>query len=186
MKIKTRFRVLARTVIYLTVAAIVLAACSSNSSNGSVTTSSQTNSATKTSYSLMTKSSPFGTIIVNSSSITLYMLTADSPSKSVCNGGCLSIWPPVAYSSTIKVQSPLKQSLVGEITRSNGSKQLTYNGHPLYTYSGDSNSGQYNGQRLSFPAGSSSPTGHWYVIGVNGSPITSSSTSGNSGGYSYG
>jgi predicted lipoprotein with Yx(FWY)xxD motif len=131
-------------------------------------------------------SSKYGTILVTSSGLALYMLTADSPSKSVCTGACPSIWPPLTTKSSSKAGEGANAKLLRTIARSGSLRQIVYNGHPLYTYSGDSAKGQVNGE------GIDSFGGHWYVLDSAGKPVTkavssskSSSKSTSSGGYGY-
>jgi predicted lipoprotein with Yx(FWY)xxD motif len=141
-------------------AALVLAAAAACGSSGSSTnassgssvavTSSGSSSAAASSVSLeVTSNSSLGQIVTTGSGITVYRYDADSasPSKSNCSGGCATAWPPVLVtgSGTPKV-SGVSASLVGEITRSDGSKQLTLDGWPLYTYVGDSSAGATTGQ----------------------------------------
>jgi predicted lipoprotein with Yx(FWY)xxD motif len=85
------------------------------------------------------------TILTNAQGMTLYYRTIDS-SSSVCSGGCASAWPPMLVTGSAAPTSAT--SLPGQLsvsTNANG-KQVEYNGHPLYTYSGDSAPGQTNGQ----------------------------------------
>ena len=85
------------------------------------------------------------TILTNAQGMTLYYRTVDS-SSSVCSGGCASAWPPMLVTGSATPSSAT--SLPGQLsvsTNANG-KQVEYNGHPLYTYSGDSAPGQTNGQ----------------------------------------
>ena len=85
------------------------------------------------------------TILTNAQGMTLYYRTSDSGS-SVCSGGCASAWPPILVTGSATPTSAT--SLPGQLsvsTNANG-KQVEYNGHPLYTYSGDSAPGQTNGQ----------------------------------------
>jgi predicted lipoprotein with Yx(FWY)xxD motif len=85
------------------------------------------------------------TILTNAQGMTLYYRTSDS-SSSVCSGGCASAWPPMLVTGSATPTSAT--SLPGQLsvsTNANG-KQVEYNGHPLYTYSGDSAPGQTNGQ----------------------------------------
>lgn len=118
-----------------------------------------------------------GTVVVSKTGLTLYGYTKDTSRKSVCNGSCASTWVPwIANGSvTVKAGSGLSQSLVGTITRSNGRKQITYGGHPLYHYTGDTKSGQSNGQNKSLGGG------YWYVISKQGKFLKPSS--GLIGGY---
>ncbi len=116
-------------------------------------------------------SSKYGTIIVTNSGMTLYMLTADSPTKSVCTQSCPLIWPPLTTKADPLAGHGVEAKHLGTIARSAGVHQVTYNGHPLYTYSGDSSPGQVNGE------GIDSFGGHWYLLSPSGKPVTKSSSS---------
>jgi len=83
------------------------------------------------------------TILTNAQGVTLYYRTVDSAS-SVCSGGCASAWPPLLSTSVPASSTSLPGKLTVQAT-ANGS-QVEYNGHPLYTYSGDSTAGQTNGE----------------------------------------
>ncbi len=85
-----------------------------------------------------------GTILVNGRSHTVYMFTRDARNKDACQGisGCLHVWPPVTSANKPIAGSGVKSSLLGTITIKGGARQVTYAGHPLYTYSGDSGPGQ--------------------------------------------
>ena len=117
-----------------------------------------------------------GTVVVSKSGLTLYGFTSDRGSSS-CNGGCASTWVPwIANGSvTVKAGSGLNQKLVGTIRRSNGRKQITYGGHPLYHFIGDTQAGQQNGE------GKQLNGGYWYVISKQGKFLKPSS--GLIGGY---
>lgn len=92
------------------------------------------------------------TVLTNAQGLTLYYRTSDTTS-SVCSGGCASAWPPVIAPSTPTAPTSLPGKL-GLLNDANGS-QVTYNGHPLYTYGGDSGPGQSNGQGFG---------GIWFVV----------------------
>jgi predicted lipoprotein with Yx(FWY)xxD motif len=169
----------------LLVLGLVLAACSSSSpsSAGSSNSSSSTGAANASATVDSTNSAKYGTILVDSTGRTLYMLTADTSTTSACTGGCVSIWAPLTAMGTPTAGSGLNASLLGTITRSDGSKQVTYNGHPLYTFVQDGGAGHENGEGISSFGGS------WYVLNLSGTPVkaavsgSSSTTSG--GGYNY-
>ena len=145
-------------------AALVLAAaaaCGSSGSSVAVSNGSSTSATTATSMAagssssassaslVVTTNSSLGQIVTTGSGMTVYRYDADSasPSKSNCSGGCASAWPPVlATGSGTPAVSGVSSGLVGEITRSDGSKQLTLDGWPLYTYAGDSGAGSTAGQ----------------------------------------
>lgn len=84
-----------------------------------------------------------GTILVNSRGFTLYAFTKDSRNKDACQkiGGCLGAWPVVATSGKALAGPGIKSGSIGTITLKSGAKQVTYAGHPLYTYVGDSGPG---------------------------------------------
>lgn len=82
-------------------------------------------------------------VLTNGQGLTLYYRTSDTPS-SVCSGGCASAWPPIISTTTPSAPAGVSGKLA-LLTDANGS-QVTYNGHPLYTYSGDTSTGQANGQ----------------------------------------
>jgi predicted lipoprotein with Yx(FWY)xxD motif len=111
------------------------------------------------------------TVLVNSQGMTLYYNTSDTTS-SVCSGGCASAWPPVLSTSTPASVATLPGTL-SLLTDANGS-QVTYNGHPLYTYSGDTAAGQINGEGVG---------GVWFVASTD--IPTSSGNNSNGNGYGY-
>jgi len=161
----------------LLAAALVAAGCgSSSSSNGNPTGNGAGTVIT-------TRSGPAGTYLASSSGRAVYLFNGDSMNKSNCSGSCVSIWPPVAAKGTLSASGGASSSDLGTITRSDGTKQVTYNGHPLYYYAGDSGAGMTSGQGISgFGA-------TWWLVGTSGSALTSSgskspkpSSSGSSGG----
>jgi predicted lipoprotein with Yx(FWY)xxD motif len=137
-----------------------------------------------TSGGVSTVSTSLGTILTDSQGMTLYGFAADSKGHSSCDAQCLQYWPPVAPDSSFKPPANVDAKL-GEITGANGSPQLTVDGWPMYTYSGDSAAGDVNGQGLDLSGGL------WWVVGTDGSWIKSpasggSSSGGSSSGYSRG
>jgi predicted lipoprotein with Yx(FWY)xxD motif len=99
------------------------------------------------------------TVIANSKGFTLYWFAPDTPAKSTCYGTCAQYWPPVTGTPTA---GPGVTGRVATITRSDGSTQATYDGHPLYTYIGDSAPGQANGNNLNLNGGL------WHEVTVSG------------------
>jgi predicted lipoprotein with Yx(FWY)xxD motif len=113
-----------------------------------------------------TSKSSIGMILVGSNGRTLYVFDKDQPNKSACSGACVSAWPVDQTSGAPKAGSGVQASLLGTIKRSDGTTQVTYNKHPLYYYSGDTASGQHNGQGLNaFGA-------FWYVVSPSGNQMT--------------
>jgi predicted lipoprotein with Yx(FWY)xxD motif len=94
----------------------------------------------------------------------------DSAGKSACSGACAGAWPPLPASGTVTASGGVKAAGLGTITRSDGTKQATYDGHPLYYFSGDSGPGQDSGQ------GSDGFGAKWWLVAPSGSAITSSVT----------
>ena len=90
------------------------------------------------------------TVLVNAAGRTLYTFAPDGPGKSVCYGSCAVYWPPVPGHLTAGAGVTGK---LGTITRTGGGTQETYNGHPLYTYVGDTGPGQAHGNNLNLNGG---------------------------------
>jgi predicted lipoprotein with Yx(FWY)xxD motif len=99
------------------------------------------------------------TVVTNSKGFTLYWFAPDTAAKSNCNGSCAVYWPPVKGPATA---GPGVTGRVGTITRPDGSAQATYNGHPLYTYVGDTAPGQAHGNALNLNGGL------WHEVTVTG------------------
>jgi len=99
------------------------------------------------------------TVLTNEAGKTLYWFAPDTPTKSVCNGSCAAYWPPVTGPLTAAAGV---HGTLGTIHRADGSVQQTYNGHPLYTYVGDSAPGQANGNNLNINGGL------WHEVVVTG------------------
>lgn len=107
--------------------------------------------------------SKLGTILTNARGFTLYLFSKDHGS-SACSGACATVWSPVLGGSVV-AKNGVKSSLLKLTTRSDGNKQATYNGHPLYTFSGDKKAGQTNGE------GSSAYGGKWYAVNTSGGQV---------------
>ncbi|HET6506796.1 MAG TPA: hypothetical protein VFG42_08400 [Baekduia sp.] len=163
--------------------AIAAAGCGSSSTSGSSTTSASSgngsaygggasSSTTKAVSAPATAAASIAAIgvahghLVDARGRTLYLFEADTTSKSTCNGACASAWPPVTTSGTPKAVHGAKASMLKTSKRSNGATQVTYDGHPLYRYIGDTAPGQTNGQGLdAFGA-------FWYMVNPGGTAIT--------------
>jgi predicted lipoprotein with Yx(FWY)xxD motif len=98
----------------------------------------------------------------------VYLFAADSMNKSNCSGACATNWPPVPAKGKLTASGGAMASDLGSITRSDGSRQLTYKGQPLYYFAGDSGPGQTNGQ------GIDGFGGKWWEVAPSGAKITSS------------
>jgi predicted lipoprotein with Yx(FWY)xxD motif len=156
-------------------AAAILAAC--GSSGGSSGSSSGSSSPVAASAgSLKTAKIGGATVLTNGQGFTLYSFAPDTPTKSNCNGACARYWPPVKGPATA---SGVKGTF-GTIKRSNGAEQATFDGHPLYTYVGDTSPGQAKGNGLNLSGGV------WHEVTTSGSaPAGSSSSGSGAGGYGY-
>jgi predicted lipoprotein with Yx(FWY)xxD motif len=123
-----------------------------------------------------------GKVVVDGTGRTLYVYDLDTskPPKSNCDGSCATAWPPLLAGTGTPQVSGIAASLVGTVTRSDGTKQVTLAGSPLYYYANDAKAGDATGQAVG---------GIWWVVGANGHKITtqasssgsSNSSSGNSG-----
>jgi predicted lipoprotein with Yx(FWY)xxD motif len=105
---------------------------------------------TATGTSLKTTTIGGTTVLTNAKGFTLYSFAPDTPATSKCYGSCAAYWPPVTGTAAV---SPGLPGRVGTIKRTDGSAQLTYNGHPLYTYVGDAAPGQARGNNLNLHGG---------------------------------
>jgi predicted lipoprotein with Yx(FWY)xxD motif len=151
-----------------------VAGCGSNNDNGTVTVKP----ASGGSGTVRVADSGLGKVLVDSQGKTLYLFDKDSGTKSTCTGACATAWPPLRASGKPTAGSGAKASLLGTTPRTDGKPQVTYNGHPLYGYQGDSKAGDANGQGISaFGA-------PWYVVSPTGDQITTASSS-SSGGNGY-
>jgi predicted lipoprotein with Yx(FWY)xxD motif len=159
-------------------AAAVLAACSSSgttSTSGGSSSTSTSSPAAATAGTLKTTTIGGATVLTNSKGFTLYSFAPDTPTKSNCNGTCAQNWPPVQGPATA---SGVKGTF-GTIKRSDGSVQATFDGHPLYTFVGDTAPGQARGNGLNAAGGL------WHEITTSGTaaPVSTSSQGGGGSGY---
>ena len=138
---------------------IALTACSGgSSSSGTAGPCAGSKSAASAGDTVSTWCSADGAILVNGKGYTLYASSADTAKKSACGSACATIWSPLVVSGVPKLAPGLKKSLVGDTVRANGSHQLTYDGHPLYTYRADTGPHLVNGQGLKGFGGT------WYIV----------------------
>jgi predicted lipoprotein with Yx(FWY)xxD motif len=179
-------------------AAVVLAACGSSASpsnnaatsapaTGSSATGSPTSStAAQSGLTIGTRKTSIGTVLVNAQGKTLYWFAIDTATTSKCTGTCATYWPPAIGTPKAAPGSNLTMKF-GTINRSGGQLQATYDGHPLYTYAGDTSAGMASGN------GKNLSGGLWWAMTPSGSklssaaaaPKASASTSSAGGGYGY-
>ena len=162
----------------LAATAILVAACSNA---GSATTAPATAPATQTppttapateepseeaeAYEVeLANSSMYGKFLTGEDGKSLYLFTPDTTSASSCNGDCAATWPPFVLEDgeTVKGGEGVTGTF-GTITRTDGSKQVAYAGHPLYYYAADTAAGDTKGQGL---------FDKWYLVKADGSPVS--------------
>jgi predicted lipoprotein with Yx(FWY)xxD motif len=170
-----RFTLIAVTVLAF---GIAVAACGGSSSSSAAPASGTNASAgggaggygygggggssSASAVTLKTASSPLGSILVDQDGKTLYLFEADSKNKSNCSGGCLNLWPPIMANGKATAGSGVSAGMIGAAT---GSSQVTYAGHPLYWFSGDTKAGDTNGEGLDDFGG------EWYAISPAGTAV---------------
>ncbi len=103
-----------------------------------------------------------GSILVAANGMTLYVFMKDTANTSNCYGQCATLWPPLLTSGAPAAGSGLDASKLGTTTRTDGSKQVTYNGRPLYNFSKDKQPGDTNGEKIA---------GIWFVVSPSGDPV---------------
>ena len=165
---------------------LALAACASSSSSssssspaaqGSTPAAAAGSPAAASGNMVLSRTINGTTVLTNSKGFTLYSFGPDTSTTSNCNGSCATYWPPVVGPVTA---GPGVTGTLGTITRSNGTIQATYDGHPLYTYVADTAPGQDKGNGLNLSGGV------WHDVTVSGgaAPVASASSSSH-GGYGY-
>ena len=111
--------------------------------------------------SVTTASSSRGTILVDAAGRTLYLFGKDTAGMSTCSGQCAVFWPPLIGSQP-QAAGGVAASKLTTITRADGSSQVAYNGHPLYYFKNDMQTGDTKGE------GATAFGGTWYVVGPSG------------------
>jgi predicted lipoprotein with Yx(FWY)xxD motif len=134
---------------------------------------------------IMTHSTSKGMVLTNGQGRTIYWFAIDTPTASHCSGTCATYWPPVIGTPTAGAGTSLPKGF-GTITRPDGQVQASYDGHPLYTYMGDTAAGQISGNGLNLSGGL------WWAMTPNGAKVGSapsggstSAPAGGGGGYGY-
>jgi predicted lipoprotein with Yx(FWY)xxD motif len=115
---------------------------------------------------IKTAKTSLGTVLVTSTGRTAYLFKADKGKTSMCTGACAKAWPPVTTTGKPKAAGSAQSKLLGTSKRKDGRTQVTYNKHPLYTFSGDSAAGQTKGQGVNFFGG------EWDALSAKGAAIT--------------
>ena len=154
-------------------AAAVVAACSSSgtSSGASPAAGGGSSAHAAAAVGLKTATISGATVLTNAKGFTLYSFAPDTSTTSKCNGACAQNWPPV------KPAASGAKGAFGTIKRSDGSAQLTFHGHPLYTFVGDKSPGQASGN------GINAFGGLWHEATASGTAAPASAASSGGGGY---
>lgn len=168
----------------LLVVALLAAACGSNGSTSSGSSSSTGSGGTTPSTSaavIKTSSATVNgqsvTILTNTQGMTLYYFKPDTATTSACTGSCAGFWPPLVFTSSGSPGSASALPGTLSVVADSNGQQVEYNGHMLYTYSGDKAPGQTNGEGIK---------GNWFVatttLSVQGAPQATPTKNGY-GGY---
>jgi predicted lipoprotein with Yx(FWY)xxD motif len=157
----------------LPLAAVALAGCGGSGGSASA---SPPKTASGGSATVGVANSGLGKILVNSQGRTLYLFQKDVGTKSSCFGACATNWPPLRSNGKATAGSGADASLLGTTMRSDGKPQVTYNGHPLYLFKGDSKAGDTSGEGINAFGGS------WYALSAAGDQVSGTPSS-SGGGY---
>ena len=159
--------------------ALVLSACGDDDSDNSASTTT-TKSQSGGSATVDVANTGLGDVLVDSKGRTLYLFLKDTGTTSECSGECATDWPPVEVSGTPTTGQGADASMIGTTARSDGTTQVTYNGHPVYRFEGDKKAGDTNGEGLeAFGAA-------WYALSPTGTQVTGTASSSGSGSSSSG
>jgi predicted lipoprotein with Yx(FWY)xxD motif len=163
----------------LVAVAVVLTACAAKTSPTDPGASGTTAPATAqadagvSSVTIMTMSTSKGTVLAVHGR-TIYWFAKDTATKSNCNGSCATYWPPV-IGSPVAASGAMLSGKFGTIKRADGQTQATYDGHPLYTYVGDTARRQVKGNGLNVSGGL------WWAATPSGSMLRAKKKSSGSG-----
>ena len=149
-------------------AALALASCGSSSDSNTHRSAAPPKTANGQSATVGVANENLGNILVDSQGRTLYLFRSDSGTNSACTGACAIDWPPLRATDKPTVGGGAAASIVATSARSDGKPQVTYNGHPLYLFSGDQKPGDTNGE------GVNAFGGLWYALSSAGNQIVGS------------
>ena len=154
-------------VVGVVVVALVVVACGGSSSSGGAYGGAKpaATKSSETAASVSLGSTKLGKILVDGKGRTLYLFEKDKGTSSTCDGGCASAWPPLTTTGKPIAGAGVIAAKLGTTKRADGTNEVTYNGHPLYTYAGDQAPGQTTGQGIDqFGA-------EWYVLSRAGKTV---------------
>ena len=110
-----------------------------------------------------------GNVLVDSEGLTVYEFTVDKGTMSECYGGCEKFWPPVTTTGKPTAGEGATSSALGTTKRKDGTEQVTYEGHPLYTFAEDEAPGEANGNEAE---------GTWFALNESGAAVKGQATAG--------
>jgi predicted lipoprotein with Yx(FWY)xxD motif len=132
---------------------------------GALAQTSGATGCTATGHTIALCTTKLGRVLINANGHTLYLFNKDKHGKSTCYHSCANFWPALPKHGKPTLGAGVKKSLLGTTRRTNGTRQFTYNKHPLYTYKLDTTAGQTNGEGLkAFGA-------RWYAVSRHGSAV---------------
>lgn len=171
--------------ISLVVAALIVSGCGGGSSSNSTSNASESSASGGGTVS-GSEVSGLGTVLVDSEGLTVYEFAKDEGTTSSCYGACAEGWPPVVATGKPSAGEGAMSSQLGTTRRKDGTMQVTYAGHPLYTFAGDSAPGEANGNESTAFGGkwSAMDEAGEAVAGTAEAPEEETSES-SSGGYGY-
>ena len=144
-------------------------ASASTATQAAATSAAASTGATGSAVVISVKHGKPGTILAaGPHHLTVYMFEGDKGTTSSCTGACASAWPPVTTSATATGSGGASAAMISTVTRADGTKQVTYNGHPLYFFTQDKDAGDAYGQGVkAFGA-------DWYVMAPSGQKVDES------------
>jgi predicted lipoprotein with Yx(FWY)xxD motif len=153
-------------------AALLLAACGSAADTGTTARPAGPSGGVK----IGTSNGAAGTYLTDGSGRALYLWVADHGMRSSCTGACAQAWPPLTAKGTPAAGGGVTAGDLSTVARAGGGTQVTYKGHPLYYYAGDSGPGTTTGE------GSDDFGAKWWLVAPTGAAVKSSGSSGDADG----
>jgi predicted lipoprotein with Yx(FWY)xxD motif len=145
--------------------AVAVTACGGGGRSSYGRSASTATPASASGASVKLASTNLGKVLVDSQGRTLYLFEADKGPTSNCDGACATVWPPLHAAGKPTAGAGVDAAKLGALKRADDSSEITYNGHPLYTFEGDTAPGQTSGQALDdFGA-------EWYALSAAGDKI---------------
>lgn len=159
------------------IVALIAAGCGGSSSSSGSASAGSGSSGKPTTVS-STETPELGSVLVDAKGFAVYTFGKDQGTTSSCYGACEEAWPPVTVNGAPTVGEGASSSEVGTTKRKDGTTQVTYAGHPLYTFVEDKSPGEVNGN------GVEAFGGEWNAVDESGAAaVASAGGTGGGGGY---